>query len=137
MRGARKVIVEARLNEYALRERNPQVPWTPAEIAADAALCREAGAALVHFHARDAQSGAPAHETAVYADSIRRIRAACDVLVVPTLGASTIRDPLERCAHIPQLARDPATRPDLAPLDLASINVDAYASGRGFLVDDL
>jgi uncharacterized protein (DUF849 family) len=136
MRGARKVIVEARLNEYPLRERNPHVPWTPAEIAADAALCREAGAALVHFHARDPRTGAPSHETSVYADSIRRIHAACDALVVPTLGASTIRDPLERCAHIPELARDPATRPDLAPLDLASINVDAYASGR-FLVDDL
>jgi uncharacterized protein (DUF849 family) len=137
MRGARKVIVEVRLNEYALRDRNPHVPWSPAEIAADAAQCREAGAALVHFHARDPVTGAPAHAAEIYADSIRRIRAACDALVVPTLGASTIRDPLQRCAHIPLLATDPATRPDLAPLDLGSINVDAYVPGRGFLVDDL
>src|SRR5262245_12359342 len=137
MGGARKVIVEVRLNEYAPRDRNPHVPWSPAEIAADAAQCREAGAALVHFHARDPHTGAPAHAASVYADSIRRIRAACDALVVPTLGASTIRDPLERCAHVPVLAADPATRPDLAPLDLGSINVDAYLPGRGFLVDDL
>jgi uncharacterized protein (DUF849 family) len=133
----RKVVVEVRLNEYTLRDRNPHVPWSPAEIAADAAACRQAGAALVHFHARDPDSGAPEHAAAVYADSIRRIRAACDVLVVPTLGASTIEDPLERCAHIPVLAADPRTRPDLAPLDLGSINVDAYVRGRGFLVEDL
>jgi uncharacterized protein (DUF849 family) len=136
-RAARRAIVEVRLNEYTLRDRNPHVPWSPAELAADAAACREAGAALVHFHARDPETGAPSHDASVYADAIRRIRAACDALVVPTLGASTIRDPLERCAHIPILAADPLTRPDLAPLDLGSINVDAYVPGRGFLVEDL
>jgi uncharacterized protein (DUF849 family) len=131
------VIVEVRLNEYTLRDRNPHVPWSPAEIAADAAACREAGAALVHFHARDPRTGAPAHAAAIYADAICRIRAACDALIVPTLGASTIADPLERCAHIPVLAADPSTRPDLAPLDLGSINVDPYLRGRGFLDEDL
>jgi len=134
---ARRVIVEVRLNEYTLRDRNPHVPWSPEEIAADAAACREEGAALVHFHARDPASGAPSHDAAVYAEAIRRIRAACDALIIPTLGASTIPEPLARCAHIPILAGDPATRPDLAPLDLGSINIDPYVPGRGFAVEDL
>ena len=32
-----KVIIEVRCNEYTLRDRNPHVPWSPDEIAADAA----------------------------------------------------------------------------------------------------
>ncbi len=123
-----KVIIEVRCNEYTMRDHNPNVPWTPEEIAADAAACREAGAAIVHFHARDRATGAISGELADYADTIRATRAACDVLLNPTLGASTIADPAVRVAHIPQLAADPATRPELAPVDLGSFNLDPYDS---------
>ena len=50
-----KVIIEVRGNEYTMRDRNPHVPWSPEEIAADAAACCDAGASIVHFHARDAE----------------------------------------------------------------------------------
>ena len=133
----RKVIIELRCNEFAMRDANPHVPWTPEEIAADAAEAREAGAAILHYHARDAASGAPSNDAAVYADTIRRVRAGNDLLVNPTLGAYTIEDPAERVAHIPVLGRDPETRPDLAPVDLASINIDPYTPGKGFAIEDL
>jgi len=69
---------------------------------------------------------------------VRAIRAACDVLINPTLGANTIPDPQRRVAIIPELARDSATRPDLAPVDLASINVDPWdPQTRRFLAEDL
>ncbi|MBY0400595.1 3-keto-5-aminohexanoate cleavage protein, partial [Myxococcota bacterium] len=87
-----KLIVEARLNEYTPRQPNPNVPFSPAEIARDAAACRAAGAAIVHYHARDPQTGAPSAEVALYAETARRIRAACDALVMPTLGANTVLD---------------------------------------------
>ena len=44
----KKMIIEARINEYAMRDDNPHVPWTPDEIAETAARCREAGASIVH-----------------------------------------------------------------------------------------
>jgi uncharacterized protein (DUF849 family) len=133
-----KLVVEVRCNEYTSRRANPHVPFSPAEIAADAAACREAGAAIYHFHARDPKSGAPAHDTASYASSIRRIRAGCDLLVNPTLGAVTVPDPKQRAALIPALAADPATRPDLAPVDLASLNIDPWDAGaKRFLVEDM
>ena len=133
-----KVIVEVRCNEYTSRRANPHVPFSPAEIAADAAACREAGAAIVHFHAREPKSGAPAHDAACYGGSIRRIRAACDVLVNPTLGAVTVPDPKQRVAIIPALAALPATRPELAPVDLASLNIDPWdRDKRRFLVEDM
>lgn len=51
----------ARINEYMMREEgNPHVRYTPEEIAADAVACREAGASIVHFHARQ-PDGAPEH----------------------------------------------------------------------------
>ncbi|HEY8122398.1 MAG TPA: 3-keto-5-aminohexanoate cleavage protein [Myxococcota bacterium] len=133
-----KLVVEVRCNEYTSRRANPHVPFSPAEIAADAAACREAGAAIFHFHAREPRTGAPAYDAASYGDSIRRIRAACDLLVNPTLGAVTVPDPTQRAAIIPALAADPATRPDLAPVDLASLNIDPWdAERRRFLVEDM
>ena len=121
-----KVIIEVRGNEYTMRDRNPHVPWSPDEIAADAAACRDEGASIVHFHARDARTGAMSGEVAVYADTIRAMRSASDVLINPTLGASTIPDPHARVAHIPVLGADVATRPEFAPVDLGSFNIDPY-----------
>ena len=39
-----KVVIEVRCNEYTMRDRNRHVPWSPDEVAADAADCRDAGA---------------------------------------------------------------------------------------------
>jgi 3-keto-5-aminohexanoate cleavage enzyme len=121
-----KVVIEVRCNEYTMRDRNRHVPWSPDEIANDAAACRDAGASIVHFHARDPETGAMSAETSMYADVIRAVRASSDMLVNPTLGASTIPDPAVRVAHIPELAKDAETRPDLAPVDLGSFNVDPF-----------
>jgi len=132
-----KVILEVRCNEYAMRDANPHVPWSPQEIADDAVSCQDAGASIFHFHARDASTGEPSSDAAVYGATIGRIREQTDLIIHPTLGATSVADPMERVAHIPVLAKDPATRPDLAPLDLASTNVDPYLPGKGFLTEDL
>lgn len=132
-----KVLIEVRCNEYTMRDRNPNVPWTADEIADDAARCSEAGAALIHFHGRT-PDGAPAAMVEDYAAVIRAIRRKSDVLINPTLGAATIPDPEQRVAHIPLLASDPATRPDIAPVDLGSFNIDPYdASSKSFRNEDL
>lgn len=130
----RKLIIEARVNEYMTRaEGNPNIPYTPAEITADALACREAGAAIVHFHAR-APDGSPDHTTATYADTVRRIRQASDILVHPTLGYALLDEPAEkRLAHILEMAKDPGTGPHFAPMDTGSLNVDRYnAQARRF-----
>jgi uncharacterized protein (DUF849 family) len=121
-----KVVIEVRCNEYTMRDHNRHVPWSPDEVAADAADCRDAGASIVHFHARDPETGAMRSDTETYADVIRAVRGKSDVLLNPTLGASTIPDPLVRVAHIPELGADPATRPELAPVDLGSFNIDPF-----------
>ena len=133
-----KLIIEARINEYAMREENPHVPWTAAEIAEDAVACREAGASIVHFHAREAE-GRPAHDAATYADGIRRIKARSDILTHPTLGFVTLDAPPEtRVGHVVEMARNPETRPDFAPMDTGSTNIDRYqAAEKRFRTTDL
>ena len=48
----KKLIITVRPNEWMMRGPNPHIPYTPDEIADDAARCRDAGAAIMHVHAR-------------------------------------------------------------------------------------
>jgi uncharacterized protein (DUF849 family) len=122
----KKMILEARINEYAMRDPNPHVPWTADEIAETAARCRAEGAAIVHFHARGGD-GSPLHTVEAYAKIIRKIRSKSDILVHPTLGwFSNDHDPAGRIECVTTLATDPATKPDIAPIDTGSTNLEEY-----------
>lgn len=122
-----KLIIEARVNEFMMREQgNVNVPYSPEEIARDAVVCREAGASILHFHARQ-PDGSPEHGTESYAETVRLIRQSSDILVHPTLGYVTLDDSAERrLDHILQMAKDPAIGPHFAPMDMGSLNVDRY-----------
>lgn len=132
-----KIIIEVRINEYATRAANPHVPYSPAEITTEALACAREGASIIHYHARDPVSGAPATDFALYADTARRIKAASDLIIMPTLGAWQLPSPQARIAHVIEMAGDPATRPELAPIDMASSNVDVYdPQARRFKTND-
>ncbi len=125
-----KLIIAARINEYEMRDGNPHVPWTPAEIAADAKACREAGAAIVHFHARK-PDGAPEPDPRVCGEIIGRIRDLTDILVYPTLGILARKLPIvQRLRPVLDLTASPRTRPDIVPLCLSSPNWDFYDPDR-------
>jgi uncharacterized protein (DUF849 family) len=133
-----KLIIEVRINEYAPRTHNANVPFSPAEICEDALQCWRAGASIIHYHARDPKTGAPSAQPGIYADTARRIKDKSDLLVVPTLGAWTLPSPEARMSHIIEMAKDPTAKPDFAPIDMATSNVDVYdASARRFLTDDV
>lgn len=134
-----KLIIEARVNEYMMRDQgNVNVPYLPAEIARDAAACRAAGAAILHFHARKAD-GSPDHDAASYADTVRRIRESSDILVHPTLGYVTLDASGEqRLEHVVAMTKDRARAPHFAPMDMGSLNVDRYnAQARRFETTNL
>ena len=133
-----KLIIEVRINEYASRKRNINVPFSPREIRDDAIRCWNEGASIIHYHARDPHSGAPSSDTALYAETARLIKAHSDLIVMPTLGAWTLPSPEARMCHIIEMAKDPATRPDFAPIDMGTSNVDVYdAKSQGYLSDDV
>jgi 3-keto-5-aminohexanoate cleavage enzyme len=70
----------------------PHVPLTPAEIAADVRRCAEAGASLVHIHARDAE-GRPTLDMTVFKETVGCIkREAPEVIIQLSTGARAGRD---------------------------------------------
>jgi len=132
----RKLIIDARLNEYTGREANPNVPFSPEEIARDAEACRQAGASIVHYHARDPETGAVSTDVDLYCETSRRVRDVCDAVILPTLGANTFDTVDERFAHVDAMAADPATRADIVPLDLATTNLAFRDPSSGALLGD-
>ena len=130
------LIIDVRLNEYTSREPNPHIPFSPSEIAEDAAACTRAGASIIHYHAREPETGAPSSEVALYVETARQVRARCDALIMPTLGANTVTDLDARIGHIEVMGRDESTRADLAPLDLASISLGIWREGMTEVAGD-
>src|SRR5213083_1508477 len=113
------VIIEAAINGVTAPERNPAVPRSPAEIAADAVRCLAAGAAIVHSHnAEFALDGARAAE--LYLEAWRPVlRERPDAIFYPTAGAgATIA---ERYAHEVLLAEAGVLRMGL--VDPGSVNL--------------
>jgi 3-keto-5-aminohexanoate cleavage enzyme len=108
------------------------VPWSPEEIAASAAACVEAGASIVHFHGRN-PDGSQSAESDLLAETLVRIGEACDAVTMCTLGAGTGAERGPRLATL----TDAAVRPDLAPVDLGSFNLDPYdAATRSFRTEE-
>ena len=119
-----KLIIEARVSGQ--REANPHAPYSPEEIADAAVECWQKGASIVHYHARDPKTGKPSSDPQLYADTVRRISQKCDLITMPTLGASLLDTAEERVAHILQMAKDSATKPDCVPVDMVTTNLDRY-----------
>ncbi len=125
-----KLIVQVRVNEGQTRSANPHVPYSPEDIARDVVECWRAGASVVHWHAREAKSGALTTDAALYAEAARLIKRECDIVLFPTLGANALPTVQERIAHIVEMAKIPATRPDCIPADMITTNMDFYDSER-------
>jgi len=97
-----KTIVTAALTGVlATRAQCPAIPYTPAEIGEEARRAVEAGAAIVHIHART-PDGAPDWSCETFAAILNEVRSHTDVIVNFSTGAVGI--PREdRIAHISEL----------------------------------
>jgi uncharacterized protein (DUF849 family) len=104
---------------------SPHLPLTPLEIAQQAIDAAEAGAAILHLHARDPRDGRPTADPAVFADILPRIKAQTDAVINITSGGSTKMTLEERLA--PPLR----FRPEMASLNMGSMNFSIHpAAGK-------
>jgi 3-keto-5-aminohexanoate cleavage enzyme len=93
MLAGNKVIITVALNGGMQQDREGAVvPKQPDEIGEAAARCYEAGAAMVHVHARD-RDGKNSGDKAIYAEIIKEIRARSPILIQTTNGIGVRRDP--------------------------------------------
>jgi 3-keto-5-aminohexanoate cleavage enzyme len=123
-----KVVITCALTGVlAKREQCPWVPYTPAEIAEEARRAWEAGAAVVHIHART-DDGAPTYEPQVYAAIRREIESRCPVILNFSTGGL---GPMEgRVAHVREV------KPSIAALNMGSMNYAKYSARRKEFVFD-
>ena len=121
--GEPKCVVTAALTgALTRREHCPAIPYEPAEIAEEARRAVDAGAAIVHVHARR-PDGDPDWSLETFAAILAETRARTDVIMNFSTGAVGI--PAEECiAHIREL------RPDMAALNMGSMNYAIYSSKR-------
>jgi 3-keto-5-aminohexanoate cleavage enzyme len=126
------VILEVGLNEAASRGQNRHVPWTPRECAEDALRCRAAGAAVVHWHARDPVTGAQREgDAALYGAALDRMQAAGDLVAYPTYPLHPPEDVDARLGHCWRLRARHGL--EVAPVDVGSVNVATWnEEGRSF-----
>ncbi|MEM9710491.1 MAG: 3-keto-5-aminohexanoate cleavage protein [Pseudomonadota bacterium] len=135
---------------------NPHCPVTPEEIAASAIEAARAGAAIVHIHVRDPETGAYSGATRLYREVIRRIRES-DVHPIINLTAGmggyiAVHDDgigrglaegtdfvsqEERLRHVVELVEEGEFVPEITTLDCGSLNFGnanrAYVSPPAYL----
>ena len=77
-----KVIISCALTGAVTTKKHcPAIPYTPVEIAEEAQRAYEAGAAIVHIHARN-DDGSPSWSTETFAAIQRETKARCPVLII-------------------------------------------------------
>ena len=116
------VISAALTGVLATRAQCPAIPYTPREIADEAKRAADAGAAIVHIHARTPDGG-PEWRVETFAEILSEVRARTDVIINFSTGAIGI--PVEdRIAHIREL------RPDIGALNMGSMNYAIYSEKK-------
>jgi uncharacterized protein (DUF849 family) len=107
----------------ANREQCPAIPYTPAEYAAEARRIVDAGGSMIHIHARR-PDGAPSHEIEDYRAIAEAIQAEVEDVVI-NFSTGAIGVPVDK-----RIAYLRACRPDVAALNMGSMNYAKYSSRR-------
>jgi uncharacterized protein (DUF849 family) len=111
----RKVIITAAITgQGATPVMSPYLPLSPKQIADDAVKAWEAGAAIVHVHARKPETGEPTPSLDIFREIVTDIKKRCDVVInITTGGAGT---PDERIKVVPEF------KPEMATLNCGSLS---------------
>jgi 3-keto-5-aminohexanoate cleavage enzyme len=132
-----RVIVTAALTGIlASRDQCPDLPYTPAEIGEEARRACDAGAAAVHIHGREPASGGPTWDPAIYAAIRDEVRKRSPVILNFStggfnMGAESEAEKKARLTYVWQ------SRPEMAALNMGSMNYAKYSIARKVFVFDM
>jgi uncharacterized protein (DUF849 family) len=107
---------------------SPHLPITPDEIAEQAIAAAEAGAAMLHLHARDPETGRPTPSPALFQRFLPRIKQSTDAIINITTGGGLGMTLDER------LAAAKWARPEVASMNMGSVNFNI--AGAGSKIED-
>lgn len=104
-----------------MRKDSPHVPISPQEIIADAIRCRDAGATILHLHARE-PDGTPTYRREIYAEIFAGVREACPELLLSGSCSGRVFGELWQRSEVLE------EKPDYGSLTLGSLNFPTQAS---------
>lgn len=99
---------------------SPNLPVTPTEIAESAIAAAEAGATVLHMHARDPQTGAPSGDIDLFHEFLPRIKQSSDAILNITTGGSSQMTVEDRVAAPFELS------PEMCSLNMGSMNFGLF-----------
>src|SRR6202142_1083341 len=105
---------------------SPYLPLTPDEVARDAIAAAEAGASILHLHARDPKDGRPTPDPSVYMQFLPRIKQATDAVVNITTGGAVTMTVEQRISAALQLS------PEMCSLNMGSMNFALYPIAKRY-----
>ncbi|MEQ1885511.1 MAG: 3-keto-5-aminohexanoate cleavage protein [Bryobacteraceae bacterium] len=122
---AKKVIITCAITgSIHTPSMSPYLPLTPDQIATSAIEAAEAGAAILHLHARDPENGRPSGDPAVFLQFLPRIKEATDAVINITTGGAITMTVDERMRAALTL------KPEMASLNMGSMNFAFYTASR-------
>ena len=111
------VICAALVGAITTKGQNPNVPYTADEFGDEAKKCYDAGAAIVHIHARDPEKGNPTHDLDIIRAVVENIKKkAPDIIINLSSAISAVATEKQRIAPVQNY------KPPLASLNTASMN---------------
>ncbi len=115
-----RVVITCAITGGASRQDgNPNLPYTPEELAREARRAVDAGAGVIHLHGREPATGSPSHDVAHFADAVEAIRVEVPEVAL-NLSCGGTADLRERVRPVEVL------RPELATLSLGCYNYAAF-----------
>ncbi len=99
---------------------SPYLPWRPEDIARQAIEAADAGAAILHLHARDPENGRPSADPAVFMRFLPEIASATDAVINISTGGSSLMSLDDR------LAAALRAEPEMCSLNMGSMNFGLY-----------
>ena len=116
-----KVIINCAITgSIHIPTQSPYLPITPQQIADEAVKAAEAGAAIVHLHARNPETGQPSSELEIIKEYCSDIHRRSDVIICTTTGAGLGMTPEERLKVVAEF------QPELASMNMGSINFGLF-----------
>lgn len=116
-----KIIITAAITGAAtVPSQSPHIPITPKQISDEAVKAYEAGAAVLHIHARDPRDGRPSANLSHYKEIVTYIKSKCDAVICVTTGAGAGMSVEERTAPIREF------KPELGSLNMGSMNFSMH-----------
>jgi uncharacterized protein (DUF849 family) len=123
------VVTCALTGVLATRKHCPSLPYTPAEIGEEARRAYEAGASVVHIHARN-DDGSPTFSPEVFERIRQEVRARSPVLINFSTG-TIIEDVSQQCEYIEK------SRPEIAALNMGTMNYSKYSPQKKAFAFDM